>query len=74
MLVTERGVAVNPRRPELTQQLLAAGVAVKDIKELKTIAEAIAGVPDTLQTAEKIVAVVEYRDGSLIDVVRQVKR
>jgi len=72
VLVTERGVAVNPRRPELKQQLIAAGLPVKDIQELKTLAEKIAGLPETLQIGERIVAVVEYRDGSLIDVVRQI--
>jgi len=36
------------------------------------LAEKITGVPKGIKTSEKIVAVVEYRDGSVIDVVRQV--
>jgi citrate lyase subunit alpha/citrate CoA-transferase len=74
VLVTERGVAVNPRRPELKEQLLAAGLPVKDINELKLLAEKIAGVPAQVITGAKIVAVVEYRDGTVIDVVRQTRR
>jgi citrate lyase subunit alpha/citrate CoA-transferase len=74
VLVTERGVAVNPRRPELQEQFLAAGLPVMDIQELKAIAQKIAGVPQKLKTKERIVAVVEYRDGSVIDVVRQVNQ
>jgi len=74
VLVTERGVAVNPQRPELLQQLLAAGLPVKDIHDLKAMAEKIAGVPQKLKTSDRIVAVVEYRDGSVIDVVRQVNQ
>ena len=74
VLVTERGVAVNPRRPELKEQLLAAGLPVKDINELKLLAEKIAGVPAQVLTGDKIVAVVEYRDGTVIDVVRQTRR
>jgi len=74
VLVTERGVAVNPQRPELLQQLLAAGLPVKDIQDLKAMAEKIAGVPQKLKTSDRIVAVVEYRDGSVIDVVRQVNQ
>ena len=74
VLVTERGVAVNPRRPELQQQLLAAGLPVKDIQELKATAQKIAGIPQKLKTKDRIVAVVEYRDGSVIDVVRQVNQ
>jgi citrate lyase subunit alpha/citrate CoA-transferase len=74
VLVTERGVAVNPRRPDLQEQFLAAGLPVMDIQELKAIAQKIAGVPKKLKTKERIVAVVEYRDGSVIDVVRQVNQ
>jgi citrate lyase subunit alpha/citrate CoA-transferase len=74
VLVTERGVAVNPRRPELQEQFLAAGLPVMDIQELKAIAQKIAGAPQKLKTKERIVAVVEYRDGSVIDVVRQVNQ
>ncbi|WP_018702561.1 MULTISPECIES: citrate lyase subunit alpha [Sporomusaceae] len=73
VLVTERGIAVNPRRPELRQRLAEAGLPVKDIAQLKELAEAIAGAPAAVQTGEKIVAVVEYRDGTVIDVVRQAK-
>lgn len=72
VLVTERGVAVNPRREDLKEQLKAAGLPVKDIAELKALAEEIAGAPDMVITGDNIVAVVEYRDGTIIDVVRQV--
>jgi citrate lyase subunit alpha/citrate CoA-transferase len=73
VLVTERGVAVNPRRSDLKEKLIKAGLPVKDIEELKALAEQIAGAPKEIVTGEKIVAVVEYRDGSIIDVVRQAK-
>jgi len=72
VLVTERGIAVNPRRADLKEQLLQAGLPVKDIQELKELAEKIAGKPQPIATEDKIVAVVEYRDGTVIDVVRQV--
>jgi citrate lyase subunit alpha/citrate CoA-transferase len=74
VLVTERGVAVNPNRPELLEQFLVAGLPVKEIQELKAMAEKIAGVPQKIKTKDRVVAVVEYRDGSVIDVVRQVKK
>jgi len=73
VLVTERGIAVNPRRTDLKEKLLAAGLPVKDIMELKELAQQIAGTPKQVKTGEKIVAVVEYRDGTIIDVVRQVE-
>ncbi len=73
VLVTERGVAVNPRRTDLKEKFLAAGLPIKDIQELKQLAEKIAGAPKELKTGDNIVAVVEYRDGTIIDVVRQVE-
>lgn len=73
VLVTERGIAVNPRRRELKAKLVAAGLPVKEIGELKALAEQIAGVSKKIKTGDKIVAVVEYRDGTMIDVVRQVE-
>lgn len=73
MLVTERGIAVNPRRGDLKERLVDAGLPVRDIAELKKIAEDIAGTPDKLPTGNKVVAVVEYRDGTIIDAVGQVK-
>lgn len=73
VLVTERGVAVNPRRTDLKEKFLAAGLPVKDIQELKQLAEKIAGAPKEIKTGDNVVAVVEYRDGTIIDVVRQVE-
>ncbi|EAX47775.1 citrate lyase, alpha subunit [Thermosinus carboxydivorans Nor1] len=73
VLVTERGVAVNPRRADLRDKLVAAGLPVKEIGELKALAEKIAGVPAKIKTGGRIVAAVEYRDGTIIDVVRQVE-
>lgn len=45
---------------------------MEDIHDLKRKAEKIVGVPKPIKTGERIVAVVEYRDGTIIDVVRQV--
>jgi citrate lyase subunit alpha/citrate CoA-transferase len=73
VVVTERGIAVNPRRADLMEKLRFANLPLVTLDELKAMAEKITGVPKGLQTLEKIVAVVEYRDGSVIDVVRQVK-
>lgn len=73
VLVTERGVAVNQRRAELRERLRQAGVPVMEIEELKALAEKIAGQPGTVEPASKIVALVEYRDGTVLDVVRQVR-
>ncbi|MDR0622631.1 MAG: citrate lyase subunit alpha [Deltaproteobacteria bacterium] len=70
VLVTEYGLAVNPSRPDLKDRFVKAGLTVKDIHELKRLAEDLAGVPEKLTFDGPIVALVEYRDGTIIDTVR----
>ena len=72
VVVTQRGIAVNPKQKELKEKLLKAGLPVKDIEELKQIAEDLAGVPNTIQTGDKVVAKVLYRDGTLLDTIKNV--
>lgn len=72
VVVTEQGVAVNPNRPELAQKLVKHGLKVLTIGELKEKAEKIVGKPIPIKYKDNIVGVVTYRDGSVIDVIRQV--
>ena len=44
-----------------------------DIETLKEKAYALTGVPQKVKTTDKVVAVIEYRDGSIIDVVKQIE-
>ncbi|WP_272694232.1 citrate lyase subunit alpha [Providencia sp. PROV036] len=71
VLVTEYGIAVNPRRQDLLDRLSQAGLPLITIEEMKQLAEDIAGVPDPIKLTDNIVALVEYRDGTVIDVVYQ---
>ena len=73
VLVTDRGIAVNPRREEIKARLQKAGLPVFSITDLKEKAEKIVGKPEPIQFTKKIVGLVEYRDGTIIDVIRQVK-
>lgn len=74
VIVTERGIAVNPKRGDLIEKLSQTALPLMTIEELKQLAEKMTGVPHPIQTADDIVAVVEYRDGTVIDVVRKVKK
>ena len=67
VLVTQRGVAVNPNQTELRRALEAAKLPVCDIEELKARAEAICGAPKAVRHGNKVVANVIYRDGTVID-------
>lgn len=73
VLVTDYGIAVNPRRRELIDSLTEAGIPLKSIEELRDIAYSITGIPRKPQFTDKVIALIEYRDGTLIDVLREVK-
>lgn len=72
ILVTDHGIAVNPARPELAQRLQEAGLPVVGIEWLRQRALLLTGEPEPIAFTDKVVAVVRYRDGSVIDVVHQV--
>ncbi|WP_312311659.1 citrate lyase subunit alpha [Atlantibacter sp.] len=73
ILVTDHGVAVNPARPELAERLAQAGVRVVTIEWLRERARILTGDPCPIAFTDRVIAVVRYRDGSVIDVVHQVK-
>lgn len=73
VIVTERGLAINPRRKDLIEATKDSGLPIKSIQELKEEAERICGVPQPPQVSDKIIAAIKWVDGTVIDVVRQVK-
>lgn len=73
VLVTDHGIAVNPNRPEIAERLKAANLPVMSIEELYQRAVSLTGEPKPIEFKDKIVGIVHYRDGSVIDVVREVK-
>lgn len=74
VVVTQRGVAVNPAKPDLALRLKDAGLPIVDIHELKQIAERITGVPAVPPDGGRPVARVLSRDGEPLDVIRQLTR
>jgi len=73
VLVTERGIAVNPIRNDIMEKLRDTNLPIISIEKLKEIAEKITGKPQKVDLDKKIVALVEYRDGTIVDVVRKIK-
>jgi len=67
VLVTEIGIAVNPKQAELKKRLFDAGLPAVEIEYLKEKAERIAGKAEKVTFTEDTVAIVEYRDGTIID-------
>lgn len=76
VVVTEGGVAVNPLREDLLDLLVSAGLPVVPIQKLYELANGRTpmGVEDERdkRAGRRIVALQEYRDGSVIDVLYQV--
>lgn len=73
VLVTDYGVAVNPLRQDIIADLNAAGIEHVSIETLKDKAYSLVGTPDKLEWEEKVVAVLEARDGTILDVVKKIK-
>lgn len=70
VVVTEIGAAVNPRRSDLLQRFQHAGIEVMSINELRDASHALTAAAPSRIRDGRIVGVVEYRDGSVIDVIR----
>ena len=74
IVVTDYGVAVNPARPDLLEALQKADcVPLKTIEELRDIAYGIVGEPEKVEFGDRVVGIIEARDGTIMDVVREVK-
>ncbi len=74
-IVTDQGVAINPRNKELKQRLLkeCKDLEIVEIEELYEKAMKLCGRPKEIEYTDKPVALIRYRDGSIIDVVHQIK-
>ena len=73
VIVTERGIAINPRRTDLIEKMKDSPLPIKTIEELKAEAEAICGKPEPVDLDDEIIAVIKWVDGTIIDAVRKVK-
>ncbi|MEG0611085.1 MAG: citrate lyase subunit alpha [Clostridium sp.] len=74
VVVTDYGVTVNPRRQDLIEKFKKAGLPLITMEELRKIAVRLIGVPKELEFTDEVIAAIEYRDGSIIDVVKKLKK
>ena len=72
VIVTERGIAINPLRKDLIQKARVSGIELKTIYQLKEEAEKICGVPEEVKLSDEIVSVIKWVDGTVIDSVKKV--
>ncbi len=73
VIFTERGIAVNPGRTDLLDRLKGSSLPIMSIEELRKIAIDMTGEPEKPEFEDRVVALIEWRDGTIIDCVRQLK-
>lgn len=73
VVITDYGIAINPKRQDLIEAMKDVDLPFKTIEELRDIAYSIAGEPQKVQFGDRVVGVIESRDGTIMDVVRQIK-
>ena len=75
VIVTERGIAINPRRQDLLEAVRGAGLPIRDLRDIQREVEVICGgKPQPPRRGEEVVAAVKWVDGTLIDSVWKVGR
>ncbi|MBF1108688.1 MAG: citrate lyase subunit alpha, partial [Solobacterium sp.] len=72
-IVTDYGIAINPKRQDLLEVAENAHLPIKTIEELRDIAYHMAKEPAPLEYEDKVVAIIEARDGTIMDAVRKRK-
>ncbi len=68
VVVTGRGIAINPRRKDLLSAITKSSLPIRPIRELKAEIESICGgAPEPPAASEDVVAVVKWVDGTILD-------
>ncbi len=73
VVITDYGIAINPRRQDLITCMKDVELPFKTIEELRDIAYSIVGEPQKVKFGDRVVGIIESRDGTIMDVVRQIK-
>lgn len=74
VIVTERGIAINPKRTDLIEKMKNSSLPIRTIEELKAEAERICGKAAKPKLSDEIVAVVKWVDGTVLDSIRKVEK
>ncbi len=74
VIVTERGIAINPKRKDLLNAVKNSSLPIRTIKEIqKEVYEICGGAPQKPNVnKKKVVAVVKWADGTVLDSIYQV--
>ena len=73
VVIKDYGIAINPGRQDLIEAMKDVDLPFKTIEELRDIAYSIVGEPKKVQFEDRVVGIIESRDGTIMDVVRKIK-
>jgi citrate lyase subunit alpha/citrate CoA-transferase len=74
VVVTERGIAVNPRRQDLVDAVKGSKLPIRPLQEIKEEVERICGgKPQQPKLSNRPVAIVKWVDGTVLDTVWQIQ-
>ena len=72
-IITIKDDGIGMNHQDLIEAMKDVDLPFKTIEELRDIAYSIAGEPQKVQFGDRVVGVIESRDGTIMDVVRQIK-
>lgn len=74
VVVTERGIAINPRREDLIKATKRSGLNIRPLADIKAeIDELCGGAPARPDFSDELIAVVKWVDGTVLDSVFRIK-
>jgi citrate lyase subunit alpha/citrate CoA-transferase len=74
VVVTERGIAINPRREDLLDRVRTSDLPIRSIAEIKQEVETIVGgKPEPPRLTDQPVAVVKWVDGTVLDTIWKIE-
>ena len=75
VIVTERGIAINPKRTDLIESTKDSGLPIRTIHELKNeIDDLVGGAPDKPEFSDEVIGVVKWVDGTILDSIFKLKK
>ena len=76
VIITERGIAINPLRKDLIKAVKGSSLPIKTIHELKDeVYEICGGAPQKPKlNKEKVIAIIKWVDGTVIDTVWKIEK
>ena len=75
VIVTERGIAINPQREDLLKATKRSGLPIRKIEEIKEEVDELVGAPlDKPEFTDEVVGIVKWVDGTVIDSIFRVSK